>query len=202
MHTLVRSFKPDGIAWFSLLLMPIGVVIMLVVVQGIPPECKCRRGDASCLDARPDDCPAPTTGWVPFLFAGVAGFFLLAVLLKNLNETVDRKIVQLCAQFSDAQVTLAYHAIYTGLCKPKGTTQHRYLYISAGGPAVTTGTAPTRMSVTCPANCKAGDPIQITTPAGPMQVVVPAGVSEGMTFQVQTPAVAVASVVGVPMEVA
>ena len=41
------------------------------------------------------------------------------------------------------------------------------------------------MQVACPPGMRAGETVQIVTPAGPMQVVIPQGVSEGQTFSVQ-----------------
>ena len=211
MNALVRSFKKDGIASFLLLGIPLGVIVMLIMLFAAPEACRqnCRpraqrgivNGTAICQAAKAElDCPGAVIH-VPIIILSIFLYIVLLNILKGANQAVDRKIAQLCAQFSDAQVTLAYHAIHTGVCKPKGTTQHRYLYVTQGGPpatmpAMATG-GMTVMQVTCPPNCKAGDQVQIMGPSGPMMVVVPAGVSQGMTFQVQAPAVVVATAVPV-----
>ena len=117
MHTLVRSFWRDGLAWFMMLLGPLGVGLLVVQAVSRDPSCS-NTGSGGCgSDNPPSTCPAcpevNMTIHVPFIFAAVAGYFGLTVLLKSLNEGIDHKIVQLCQQFSDAQVTLAYHALYT-----------------------------------------------------------------------------------------
>ena len=54
------------------------------------------------------------------------------------------------------------------------------------------------MSVQCPQNVYAGQPLQIQTPSGLMRITVPQGVSPGMTFQIAVPSTQPTPVV-VPM---
>ena len=120
------------------------------------------------------------------------------------NQQIDGQLDELFSKATadcGGSATFRLVTQWTGVCKPKGATQHRYLYVTQGGPpatmpAMATG-GMTVMQVTCPPNCKAGDQVQIMGPSGPMMVVVPAGVSQGMTFQVQAPAVVVATAVPV-----
>lgn len=132
------------------------------------------------------------------MLIGIPSVILIGHLLKSANEKVDEKIRALCAEFSDASVTLTYQTQYTGLCKPKHTQTGRWLFISPGGASGTAVAAPGSMMVTCPAGCKPGDAVQIQTPAGAMRVVIPPGVSEGGTLQVQTAAPPVVQAVAVP----
>jgi len=193
MGALVRRYKPDGFAFVLFLL----VFIPLVAITIIPAHSK---GPA-----------LRSLGWV---LAFVCIFILLIVGggLKMANQKVDAQIEELCRSFSDGSVTLKYNAQFTGLCRPKHSRVVRELWITDGGAAAVASVQPMgvpqtqMMQVACPAGMKAGETVQIVTPAGPMQVAIPQGVSEGQTFSVQVAApqpqpVAVVTAVPMPMPV-
>ena len=194
MGALVRRYKPDGFAFILFLL----VLIPFVVVT-IPNK----------------DSKGPVLrnlGWV-LAFGSIAIWLFVGGGLKTANQKVDAQIEELCRSFSDGSVTLRYNTQFTGLCKPKHSRVVRELWITAGGVAAVAAVAAVApmgvpqtqmMQVACPPGMKAGETVQIVTPAGPMHVVIPQGVSEGQAFSVQVAApqpqpVAVATAVPVPV---
>lgn len=191
MGALVRRYKPDGFAFLLFLL----VLIPLVAITVLPVDSKGRF--------------LRFLGWV----LASASILLLFVGggLKIANQKVDAQIEELCRSFSDGSVTLKYNTQFTGMCKPKHSRVVRELWITAGDAAAVAAVASVApvpqtqmMQVACPAGMKAGETVQIVTPAGPMQVVIPQGVSEGQTFSVQVAAPQpqpVAVVTAVPMAV-
>ena len=178
MGALVRRYKPDGFAFVLFLL----VFIPLVVMTCLPVDSKGQF--------------LRSLGWVLAFVCIAIWVFIFA--LKTANQKVDAQIEELCRSFSDGSVTLKYNTHSTGLCRPKHSRGVvRELWITAGGVAAVAavasvapmGVPPTQMmQVACPAGSKAGETVQIVTPAGPMQVLIPQGVSEGQTFSVQVAA--------------
>ena len=191
MGALVRKYKPDGLLVFVMLILLIGTMagIYLPLITssggGRGPQSFIYLGAIA----------------IPVVFVGLGG------ALKTANQKVDAQIEQLCRSFSDGSVTVHFNTQFTGLCKPKHSRTVREVYITAASAGVAAVGQPMAqpmaqmMQVTCPAGSKAGDSVQISTPAGAMQVIIPQGVSAGQTFSVQVaapqPVVAVVDAVAV-----
>ena len=113
------------------------------------------------------------------------------------NQAVDRQIEVISDVAPDRWaargVTVMYHTMFTGLCKPKHAQATRLLKIAVTGPPAGLelgnmqgyGASPQVMAVTLPQNCIPGHVLQVQAPNGAViSVTVPAGGS-GAILQVQ-----------------
>ena len=113
------------------------------------------------------------------------------------NHAVDRQIHEVVGGVAPGWaargVTVMYHTMYTGLCKPKGAQAMRLLKIAVAPPTNLElgnmqgyGASEQVMAVTLPQNCIPGHVMQVQAPNGTVvSVAVPAGGTPGMVLQVK-----------------
>ena len=130
---------------------------------------------------------------IPIL--AVAFYFHNKRLKKN--QAVDRQIQEVIGGVAPGWaargVTVMYHTMFTGLCKPKHAQATRLLKIAVTGPPAGLelgnmqgyGASPQVMAVTLPQNCIPGHVLQVQAPNGAViSVTVPAGGMPGQILQV------------------
>ena len=170
MDTLVRSYKPEGIAAFGILGVFVSMGLFHPSFGPIARSQNMEVGTSLLL-------------LMVFTFGSVLFTILGSTHLRKLNMAVDESIIQLCRRHSNAHATFQFQTLFTGICKPKGTRTYRALCISPAGAfssQMATGSMASMMgSVAQGVPVAAATAVASAPETHPMQVTCPSNAKEG-----------------------
>lgn len=119
MDTLVRRFKPEGVAAFGLLGILVGIVFFHPSIGVLKSA-----------------FPTFTIGLMLMMAFTIGGIVVMVsgqASMRKANMAIDEEINALCQRTSTSQCTFNYVHLFTQTCKPKGARTYRAVVITPGG---------------------------------------------------------------------